>query len=87
MSEQAKGLCTFVGHGDVITGQTGAPGEREMNRAITELQKRAAAAGLTNFNFYKSIPTETGSHPDSNWSRARTIFDGGEGGYVGLVVI
>ena len=74
-------LHFFVGHGDVITGQTGAPGEREMNRAvITALQKRAKEAGLTNFNFYKSIPTESGSHKDSNWSRARNIFDGGDGG-------
>ena len=74
-------LHFFVGHGDVITGQTGAPGEREMNRAvITALQKRAKDAGLSNFNFYKSIPAETGGHKDSNWSRARNIFDGGDGG-------
>jgi len=52
-----------------------------MNRAvIAALQKRAQEAGLKNFNFYKSIPTETGDHKDSNWSRARNIFDGGEGG-------
>ena len=74
-------LHFFVGHGDVITGQTGAPGEREMNRAVmTALSRRAQEAGLTNFHFYKSIPTETGSHKDSNWSRARSIFDGGDGG-------
>ena len=47
---------------------------------MTALQKRAKAAGLTNFNFYKSIPTETGGHKDSNWSRASAIFDGGDGG-------
>ena len=74
-------LHFFVGHGDVISGQTGAPGEREMNRAvITALQKRAQAAGLKNFNFYKSIPTETGDHKDSNWSRAYSIYGGGDGG-------
>lgn len=74
-------LHFFVGHGDVITGQTGAPGEREMNRAvITALQQRAKESGLDNFHFYKSIPTAKASHPDSNWSRARSIFDGGEGG-------
>ena len=81
VSSGQRPLHFFVGHGDVITGQTGAPGEREMNRAvIAVLQKRAQEAGLKNFNFYKSIPTETGSHPDSNWSRARAIYDGGDGG-------
>ena len=74
-------LHFFVGHGDVISGQTGAPGEREMNRAVIKaLQKRAQEAGLTNFHFYKSIPTETGSDPNSNWSRAYSIFSGGKGG-------
>ena len=79
VSSGKRQLHFFVGHGDVITGQTGAPGEREMNRAvITALQKRAKEAGLTNFNFYKSIPTATGSHKDSNWSRAQHLWrDGG----------
>ena len=81
VSSGKRQLHFFVGHGDVITGQTGAPGEREMNRAVIKaLQKRAKESGLNNFNFYKSIPTATGSHKDSNWSRARSIFDGGDGG-------
>lgn len=81
VSSGQRPMHFFVGHGDVITGQTGAPGEREMNRAvIKELERRAKEAGLTNFNFYRSIPTELGSDPNSNWSRARAIFDGGDGG-------
>ena len=81
VSSGQRQLHFFVGHGDVISGQTGAPGEREMNREVIKiLQRKAKESGLTNFNFYRSIPTETGDHKDSNWSRARRIFDGGDGG-------
>ena len=57
----ARPLHFFVGHGDVVTGETGPEGEREMNRAVLkQLQRRAKDAGLTNFHFYKSHPVVYG---------------------------
>ena len=83
VADGSRQLHFFNGHGDVVTGQTGAPGEREMNRAVmSEVQRLALAGGNKNFNFYRSHPVVHGSKggPNDNWTRASRILKGEDGG-------
>ena len=74
-----RGLHFFAGHGDVTTGQTGAPGEKAY---VKRVQDRLAelAKGNPNFKFYESIldPNDTsrtsGDESTTNWGRGQQII-------------
>ena len=77
----ARPLHFFAGHGDVTSGQTGAPGEKGFVKAV-KLRLKELASGNSNFSFYDSItdpndPDRTsGDESTTNWGRGQAIVQG-----------
>jgi len=77
----ARPLHFFAGHGDLTTGQTGAPGEKEYVKAV-KLRLKEIAKNNPNFHFHESIldPNDTsrtsGDETTTNWGRGRAIVAG-----------
>jgi hypothetical protein len=71
-------LHFFAGHGDVTSGQTGAPGEKGYVKAV-KLRLKDLASGNSNFNFYDSITDpndparKSGNEETTNWGRGSRI--------------
>lgn len=74
----SRPLHFFAGHGDVTTGQTGAPGEKAYVKAV-KLRLKELAKGNKNFYFYDSIldpndtSRESGDESTTNWGRGSRI--------------
>ena len=74
-------LHFFAGHGDVTSGQTGAPGEKGYVKAV-KLRLKELASGNSNFSFYDSITDpndparKSGNEETTNWGRGSRIVSG-----------
>ena len=77
----ARPLHFFAGHGDVTSGQTGAPGEKGYVKAV-KLRLKELASGNSNFSFYDSITDpndparKSGNEETTNWGRGSRIVSG-----------